>query len=216
MPKIAAFLVVPGALGGAALLHDPVEGPLASQRAQLIEVGVTFDEEAVRNLLPTGFTPSGTFTGGLALYMSPDGLDGDPATQGYVWIDINYRGNARYVVQSFPPAAQRSESTSAMQAAYRSSEAEVIEAGVGTEVGGGLAVAIKPLPATCRAGLAQASPYVFLEDPSGTARLTHSPVFSRWCDAELVALDLQAATDDSLSWLEPRQVNWVGLATPLE
>ncbi|HVG47334.1 MAG TPA: hypothetical protein VM899_04255 [Rubellimicrobium sp.] len=217
MLKIAAFLAVPGALGGLTLLHDPTGGPSVRQGTHLIEVGVTFDEAAVRDILPAGFTPASTFTGGLGLFVDQSGPDAGAAAQGYVWIDVNYRGTARYVVRSFPSAAQpNGAEPNVVTAAYHGPETGNIEVVTGSEAQGGFVVAVEPLPATCRAGLAQATPYVFAQGSRGRIGLTLSPVYTRWCDAKLLALDIGASADDALSRLELLEVNWVGLATPLE
>jgi hypothetical protein len=105
--KAAAVIAVSSVMGGAGLLYGP-EGPSSPwspyERAYAVEVGVVFEEAAVRNALPAGLDPAPGLTGGIAVYGGEEGLALSPLSTGHVWIDTVEEvsgATARYMVTGF-------------------------------------------------------------------------------------------------------------------
>ena len=80
-------------------------GPYQLRDATFIVVGATFDAEAVRIALPKNLEPTDNVTGGINLYIAPEGWGLAPFSAGYIWVDVKGHdtasGPARYQVAAF-------------------------------------------------------------------------------------------------------------------
>ncbi len=165
MLKSAAFLVVPGVMGGIGLLYDPggfPDGQPAWEKAHLVEVGVIFDEEAVRSALPSGLEPTQRFTGGIAVYSNLGDRGIVVPSDGYVWIDLDYQAGARYIVRSFSTAGPQPDSAAHPDMlAKRHVDEETgdgpLRADVMAGSQGGLDLVVQPILRTCQTGFASLS-----------------------------------------------------------
>jgi hypothetical protein len=188
MLKTSVFLVVAGALGGLSLLYNPSPysfRPLQHRGSQLVEVGVAFDEAAVRALLPEGLTPASGFTGGFALYKTDDQSAAAGTPSGYIWFDVSYRGTARYIVTSFVAGDQTNESLILAEATLDESDPDLLHGIVGPQgIGGSL-------------------------------RVAQSPIIADWCEAEVHFVRVMAEPEEALDGLVPLRVLWAGVARPL-
>ncbi len=53
-----------------------------------ITTGVTWDEAALKRMLPPGVTPTKEMTGGINIYTTADGYNTGPYSASYLWVDI--------------------------------------------------------------------------------------------------------------------------------
>ena len=223
MLKSAAFLVVPGAMGGLGLLYDPGSFPNGQpvwEKAHLVEVGVVFDEEAVRAALPSGLEPNQRFTGGIAIYSDPGNQDIALPDGGYVWIDVDYQAGARYIVRSLtdagsPPSLAIDPDKSVTHHVSEVTGDGLLRADVMAGREGSLELVVQPILNTCQTGLQSLSQLTFASDPDGHLRIAPNQIAGAWCDADVVSADVIAATDDALGTLAPKQILWAGVAVPL-
>ena len=223
MLKSAAFLVVPGAMGGLGLLYDPGSFPGGQpvwEKAHLVEVGVVFDEEAVRAALPPSLEPSQGFTGGIGIYSSPGDQDNALPDGGYVWIDVDYQTGTRYIVRSLseagahPDIATDPDKLVAHLAAEETSDG-LLRADIMAGSEGGLDLIVQPILNTCQTGLEALSQRTFASGLKGRLQTAPNQIVETWCDADVVSADVTALPHDVLSTLEPKQILWAGVAVPL-
>jgi hypothetical protein len=218
MLKTAALVAVPGALGGLGLLYESEAGPPGSLQypaMHLVEVGVAFDEADVRALLPEGLIPVTGFTGGLALYTSDHPASGHMSAGGYLWIDVDYRGTARYVVRSFAATDPSGETPTLIKATPDESAPDLLQALAGSEEIGGLELSVGSALNSCRTGPAEVSPQVFASGPDGSLRVAPTPIIAAWCQADARSVRVMPGTEHALPGLEPERVLWAMVATPL-
>ncbi len=117
MLKSVAVLAVPSVLSGVGLLYGPDGAPSPwspYERAYAAEVGVAFEEAAVRAVLPEGYEPAPGFTGGIAIFGGEEGWTLSPLSTGHVWIDVveEVSGDpARYMLTGFASESREGTST---------------------------------------------------------------------------------------------------------
>ena len=85
---------------------DIPDPPYQMRGIQAIMVGATFDENAVRALLPADIKPSEGITGGFNVYQVQDGYGLGPYQTTYVWVDIEGYNSAdgtkgRWILTAF-------------------------------------------------------------------------------------------------------------------
>lgn len=201
---------------------DPLPaGPYQLSNVAFAMVGVTFDEAAVRAILPKNLEPADGFTGGFDFYVAPQGWGITPFSAGYIWVDIKGHDSssnegARYFAGAFysdkahdwlaglglPIPAGRVVQTDADG---------VVTATVGPDGGATAAtIAIKPDPAACQP-MAGTHNYIGPPDANGMATwYTLVPYAMTFCNAEAVKVDI---ADPALAAFKPKQINWAGWST---
>lgn len=102
---VAMGVLALASTGGAAASDAP-NGPFLAVGGLVVEVGLSFDEAAVRAALPEGLKPAEGFTGGIDIYSADHGWGIAPYSAGYLWIDLadhpSPDGTAgRYMVMGF-------------------------------------------------------------------------------------------------------------------
>lgn len=228
MVKIASILVVPSALGGIGLLYglyEPPSEPSRYQEAYVVEVGVTFDEVAIRGALPEGLEPTPGYTGGIAIYGGDEGWALSPLSTGYVWIDVTGLdeaggGPARYMVMGF--ASERPEEASPSSLTFAgagSAEAlpgdNTLHAAASPDLASILELSVRPVTETCKSGLGAKGGSLLTSSPGGGLGVIHVPVVLDFCEAEAVLARVSAPSDHVLGPFTPERVLWAGVATPL-
>jgi hypothetical protein len=188
---------------------------LQHRGSHLVEVGVAFDEAAVRALLPEGLTPARGFTGGFALYKTDDQSAAAATPSGYIWFDVSYRGTARYIVRSFVAGEQTNEPLILAEATPDESDPDLLHHIVGSQAFRGLELVVKATPESCRAGMAEVSAQVFVLGRDGSLGVAQSPIIADWCEAEVHFVRMMAEPEEALDGLVPLRVLWAGVARPL-
>jgi hypothetical protein len=201
----------------------------AEPEVRLIEIGLTFDREAVRAALPDGLEPAEGFTGGVAVYFVADGPIIVPQSAGYVWVDVKYGHNARYILRSFHSeattqgAGERSDALVASLAA-----GSVTPAAPGGEAAGAtryavavtsdparLDVVIDPVPEACSPQIVGLSQYLFASGTDAGLEVPGGPFAADWCEAHVASVGVTAPVRSVLGPFEPERILWAGVATPL-
>lgn len=231
MLKIAAAVAVPTALGGATLLYAPSETgseDFLYQEAYIVEVGVFFDEAAVRAALPEGLEPVADFTGGIAIYGGEESgrlRSLSPLSAGYVWIDLAPLQGAdqaptRYMLTSLASSndsvAPALPLDSAVLAEEHGTAGEgllraVAQPGPGTT----LELTVR-LPATpCVSGFTEAGGDLLTLAGDERLGLIDMPVVMDHCPAEALSARVEAPSGNILQNFNPRQILWATVAAPL-
>ncbi len=192
--------------------------PYGFRGALSYDVGVTFDEEAVRAALPASLEPVEGFTGGLSIYITPHGSFA-PYSAGYLWIDVAGHngtdgGPGRYMVRgfyssNFPEDIAQAEIV--LGEGRISEENGTIHAVAGPSGSTAIEIVMTPVIEDCANGLSAVSNYLFGGNQDGSAEVMHIPVVFDWCDAEVASATITAPDDDVLSALMPKEILWGGV-----
>lgn len=227
MLKSLALLAIPGALGGVGFLYSPLAAPSppsSHPSAYAVEVGVAFDEAAVRAALPEGLEPAPGFTGGVAVYGGEEGWALSPLTTGHVWIDVVEEGGgaaARYMLTSFASERHGAGTPIPLDLAALGETHEIREGGdlhvqAWPDPSATLELVVKPSASDC-ADQARARPARLLTSgPGGSLGVIHMPAALDWCAVEAEAgwVGVTAPFGHPLRPFVPRQVLWARVATP--
>lgn len=142
----AAISVMAGLIGHVAPMVEAAPAA-AAPAGEIYEIGLSFNDDAARGLLPAGLRPLPGASGGIAAYRLPGQA---PVTFGYVWLDVMGHVSAsgaaaRYVVGGWhsPVAAPLAEAVIQTGAAQITAEDGVVRfaAGDGTA---GIGFALEP------------------------------------------------------------------------
>jgi hypothetical protein len=228
MLKSIALLAIPGALGGVGLLFGPDTAPSPPSShlsAYAVEVGVAFDEAAVRAALPDGLEPALGFTGGVAVYGGEEGWALSPLTTGHVWIDVVEEGSgvaARYMLTGF--ASERPDGgtpiptdVAALGETHELSDDGDLHVQAWPDRATTLELVVRPKAADCADHVMGGSGRLLTSGPGGSLGVIHMPAALDWCAVEAEAgwVSVTAPFGHVLRPFVPQQVLWAQLATPL-
>lgn len=229
MLKTAAIVAIPSVLGGVGLLFSPGEMLTRQspyQSAYAVEVGMVFDERAVRGALPKGFKPAPGFTGGIAIYGGDEGWALSPMSTGHVWIDVVEKASgsaARYMLTSFASEGAEGRSTIPSDVATLGETHELDDDGflhilawpdrVST-----LELVVKPSTGPCTARDSAERQDLLTSGPGGSLGVIHMPAALDWCDmeADVGWASVTAPFGHVLRPFVPQQVLWAQIAQPLD
>ena len=213
--RIFAAEILVLAAAGTASAADAPNGPFLAMGGQLVEVGLSFDEAAVRAALPEGLTPAEGFTGGVDIYHLDHGWGIAPYSAGYLWIDLADHPSpdgspGRYMVQGFYSSKFR---------AIASLHQEVIVDGSGTltETDGTivgsagpdgaevLKLSVKVDPTKCFTAVEGMGDYIWKAATGFT--VMHIPTVVDGCEAQPLSVEV-LANDGPLAALKPTAMLW--------
>lgn len=238
---IAVIVVIaaPGLLGGISMLLDPnqppsVQSPYQSsgqspyQESYILEVGVTFEEAAVRAALPEGLEPVAGSTGGIAIYGGEQGekLRGlSPLLAGYVWIDLaqppgSNATPARYMLTSLAPADLGAMSTAqsdgaVLGEAHGIAEDSFLRAVARSGPGTALELMARLPSSDCSSGFTEGGGDLLTLGSDKELGLIDMPVVLDHCPAEALSARVEAPSEHVLAALAPKHILWASVAIPL-
>lgn len=209
-------------LATAALAHAQMPRPAPpylQANAQIISVGVTFAEPALRRALPRHITPAPDFTGGINIYQAPAGYGLAPYSAGYLWADIEgydspAGGKGRWMLQgmygpeSVATLLREHFGWPVRVGASRSETTERGKRGVvllgDREV---ISVEIKASSGACQKLNGKAN-YLSQLGPTNKLVINEIPWVGEFCGAEAIAVKVQAPDGDPINALTPTGVLW--------
>lgn len=193
----------------------PAQFPYLIGGGQLIEVGIAFDEAAVRAALPKGLEPAEGFTGGVDIYTVGYGWGTGPYTAGYVWLDLagppgptgapaRYMVRGYYSVRFYPseefdvivPGSSSLKETDGEFVATAGPEGQVV-----------LSATLKGDSSKCISGASGMDEYVWGEE-SGSLLVTYIPAVGDVCEATPLAVEIATDKDSALAGLTPKELLW--------
>lgn len=185
-----------------------------------IVTGVTWDEAAVRGVLPAGITPTKEMSGGINIYQANGGFGLGAYTAAYLWVDIEGHDapdgtKGRWMLTGVygPSAKVVSQFEEFYGLPIRSGGARHEEkSGVIRAIGshGGqdlVAVEVKVDSSKCQPGGGRVN---FLSNMPRTGQIIEfSPVFwGEVCPAEVMSAKLTAPAGDPFARFPLKKVNW--------
>lgn len=195
--------------------NAPAQFPYLIGGGNVIEVGIAFDEAAVRAALPKGLEPAEGFTGGVDIYNAGYGWGTGGFTAGYLWLDLAGPAGptgapARYMVRGYYSVRF-----------YTAAEFDVILPGGSTlEQANGdfigaagpegttiLSVTLKGDSSKCIQGAAGMDEYVWGKE-SGSLLVTFIPAVGEVCEATPVKVEIATDKDPALAGLAPKELLW--------
>lgn len=213
--SIFAASIITLAACGAAAAADAPNGPFLAMGGQVVEVGLSFDEAAVRAALPEGLEPAEGFTGGIDIYHLDHGWGIAPYSAGYLWIDLADHPSpdgtpGRFMVQGFYSEKFR---------AIASLHQEVIVDGSGTltdadgTISGSagpngaevLKLSVKVDPTKCFTAAEGMGDYIWKDGAGFT--VMHIPTVVDGCEALPISVEI-LASDGPLAALKPTAMLW--------
>ncbi len=195
--------------------------PYLQTGAQFITVGVTYDETALRKLLPKNVNPTPKLTGGINIYHAPAGYSLAPYSSAYLWVDIEGYDSAdgtkgRWMLQGMygpepvPTAVRENLGWPVRAGGSRLETTERGKRGVGLlgdrEV---MSVEIKPGAEPCQAVKGTLN-YLSLVGAAKKLVVNEIPYIGEFCGAEAIAVRVQAPDGDLLNTIKPNGVLWAG------
>lgn len=212
---IASGIAAVVSVSGAAADGPTVDGPFLGMGGQVVEVGLSFDEAAVRAALPDGLKPAEGFTGGIDIYHLDHGWGIAPYSAGYLWIDLADHPSpdgspSRYMVQGF-----YSEKFRAIPSLHQ----DVIVDGSGTLTDAGgmlngsagpagkelLRLSVKVDPSKCTPSVEGMGDYIWKSGNGFT--VMHIPTVADVCEATATSVEV-LASDGPLAALKPTAILW--------
>ncbi len=186
--------------------------PYLGGGGHVIEVGIAFDEAAVRALLPEGLEPAEGFTGGVDIYTNAYGWGVGAFSAGYVWLDLaGDPGPAgapkRYMVRGyystlFYPFDVLKLGASTLE--EKNGEFIGMAGPEGTTV---LSVTLKGDSTKCTPGVAGMDDYIWGHE-AGAYLVTHIPAIGDVCEATPVNVEIATDKDAALAGLTPKALLW--------
>lgn len=206
-------------LAGSGGLHaedaKPLQYPLIGAVGNALEIGIAFDEAAVRAALPKGLEPAEGFTGGVDVYNVGYGWGVGAYSAGYLWLDLAGPPGpggapARYLVRGFYS-----------NLFYPFPEFDVIVPGASTltETNGEfrgtagpdgaviLSAVAKGDSSKCTVGAAGMDDYIWGKE-TGSLLVTHIPSIGDVCEATPVKVEIATDKDPALAGLAPKELLW--------
>lgn len=195
--------------------------PYLQAGAQVITAGVTYDEAALRKMLPPNVSPTPKFTGGINIYQAPAGNNLALYSAAYLWVDIEGYDSpegtkGRWMLQGMygpepvPTALRENLGWPVRTGGSRHETTERGKRGIGL-LGDRvvMSVEIKPSTAPCKPIKGTLS-YLSQLGPSKTLVVNEIPYVGELCGAEAIAVKVQAPNGDRLNTLKPTEVLWAG------
>lgn len=207
-----ATLVAAWAATGSAQDREGV--PLLGGGQENIVLIVSFEEEAVRRLLPDGLEPVEGLTGGIDIFTMGYSWPGGPATVSYIWIDVAGfdapDGTPGSYVISYHSQDNNLPMADTLGWPNRPGGAELVQDG--TTVRGAVIVGDAPIvtvelmedPESC-APVATEQTY-FAPRPDGTLATTFLVWGGLVCDATVSSFTFEVPDGDPLDGLDPQIV----------
>ena len=175
-------------------------GPYQLRDATFIVVGATFDAEAVRIALPKNLEPTDNVTGGINLYIAPEGWGLAPFSAGYIWVDVKGHdtasGPARYQVAAFysDKAFELLKDLGTVEGTTSEEETEGVVTATGS-IGGEPAITLSLRPSSSQCA-PEAGVHNYVAPPGADGAATFMfvvPYAYQRCTAEVVAVELSPA-----------------------
>ena len=205
------------AFGAPSVLHGEnaqplVQFPYLVGGGHVIEIGIAFDEAAVRAALPKGLEPADGFTGGVDIYNVGYGWGVGAFTAGYVWLDLagspgpggapaRYMVRGYYSHQFYPfdvivPGVSTLEEANGDFIGTAGPEGTVV-----------LSATLKGDSSKCTPGAAGMDDYIWGHE-SGSFMVTHIPAIGDVCEATPVKVEIATEKDPALAGLTPKELLW--------
>lgn len=204
-------------LAGSSGLHaedaKPLQYPLIGGGGNVLEIGIAFDEAAVRAALPNGLEPAEGFTGGVDIYNIKYGWGVGAYTAGYVWLDLGGPPGAggapaRYMVRGFYSNLFYPEFDVIVLGASTLTEANGEFSGTAGPSGAVILSAIaKGNSSKCTPGAAGMDDYIWGKE-TGSLLVTHIPAVGDVCEATPVKVEIATDKDPALAGLTPKKLLW--------
>ena len=189
-----------------------VQFPFIGAGGHVIEIGIAFDEAAVRAALPKGLEPAEGFTGGVDIYNVGYGWGVGAYSAGYVWLDLAGPpgpGGApvRYIVRGyfshlFYPFDVLVQGGSTLEESNG-----VFTGTAGPEGSVALRAVIKGDSSKCNLGASGMDDYVWGHE-SGSFMVTHIPAVGDVCEAAPIKVEIATDKDPALAGLTPKELLW--------
>lgn len=184
-------------------------------------IGVTFDEAAVRAILPEGLEPAEGVSGGLQVYTSGGGEGVAAYSRSYAWVDLagfdSITGNkARYILW----LADTVHSEKMGRIGYITTEGDVsLSEADGTltgsvAVGGAQVLKASVEGGDCGAGTGSIN-YPSVPTWGGGMAVTQYAFAGMFCGAKMTGMEISVSSDHPLAKLNPQPAGWAAVAREL-
>jgi hypothetical protein len=184
-----------------------------------ITTGVTWDEAAVKRVLPPGVTPVKEMTGGINIYTAADGYNVGPYSASYLWVDIEgfdapdgTKGRWMLAGVYGPSERAKGQFERFMGLPIRTGSArhQAVAGGVRASASQGgqdlVQVEVKTDASKCAPG---GGTVTFLTDmPDGKMMLIKPVFWGEVCPAEVVSAKFTAPDGDPFAQFPIKKVNW--------
>lgn len=217
---LAAALVALGLLGAAAQAQTPappspalMQPPYLITGANLVMLGVTWDAEVIKQVLPAGLKPTPELSGGINIYQASGGYGVGPYQSAYFWVDVDGHDSSsgvkgRWMMQGVYGPDPKPAATLVEYAGFpvRSGGSRFVDDGKIRQAIGSVAghdfVSVKIKTST------DCSPAASMLTYTTRKGLIEIPFTGSMCKAEPVSLDVTARAGDPFAAFKPQKILW--------
>ena len=217
---LTPLLVALGLYGGAARAQTPVpqparlmEPPYLVTGANLVMLGVVWDAEVVKRVLPAGLQPTPELSGGINIYQASGGYGVGPYQSAYFWVDVDGHDSSsgvkgRWMMEGVYGPDPRPAATLVEYAGFpvRSGGSRFVDDGKIRQAIGSVAghdfVSVKIKTST------DCSPAASMLTYTTHKGLIEIPFTGSMCKAEPVSVDVTARAGDPFAAFKPQKILW--------
>jgi hypothetical protein len=190
-----------------------MEPPYLVTGANLVMLGVVWDAEVVKRVLPAGLKPTPELSGGINIYQASGGYGVGPYQSAYFWVDVDGHDSSsgvkgRWMMQGVYGPEPRPAATLVEYAGFpvRSGGSRFVDDGKIRQAIGSVAghdfVSVKIKTST------DCSPAASMLTYTTRKGLIEIPFTGSMCKAEPVSVEVTARAGDPFAAFKPQKILW--------